>query len=398
MRHKFPLSWSTHSFKEVAEVITGTTPLTSHPEYYGGSIPFIGPAELGGMEPITQSPKTLSGDGVKQARLLPAEAVLVCCIGATIGKVGFSGTELATNQQINALVCDKDIVFPRYVFHYCRTLESLIRHQGASTTLPLLPKGRFQEIEIPVPTLEEQRQIAEVLDRAEELRSKRREAIAQLDTLTQAIFLEMFGDQVVNPKGWDITKVGEVADVQGGLQVSSARKKCPREVPYLRVANVYRGYLDLSEIKVIRATDTEISRTLLKKNDLLIVEGHGNPKEIGRVALWDGSITDCIHQNHIIRARFDTNKIVPLYACHYLNSPEGRQHLLKSGKTTSGLNTISVSEVRSSPVSLPPLQLQGEFACRAEAVEKLKTAHRASLSELDALFASLQHRAFRGEL
>ncbi|MBE9237529.1 restriction endonuclease subunit S [Anabaena aphanizomenioides LEGE 00250] len=228
---------------------------------------------------------------------------------------------------------------------------------------------------------------------------KRKEAIALLDTLTQSIFLEMFGDPVKNFKGWNITKVGEVADVQGGLQVSSAaRKKYPREIPYLRVANVYRGYLDLSEIKMMRATDTEIHRTLLKKNDLLIVEGHGNPNEIGRVALWNGSINDCIHQNHIIRARFEIHKIIPLYACHYLNSPGGRQHLLKSGKTTSGLNTISVSEVRATPVLLPPLSLQKEFTQRVEAVEELKKSHRASLSELDALFASLQYRAFKGEL
>jgi type I restriction enzyme S subunit len=267
------------------------------------------------------------------------------------------------------------------------------------TTRGKLTKSGASEIIIPLPPLEEQKRIAEILDQAEELRRKRREAIAQLDTLTQSIFIEMFGDPVANVKKWNITKVGEVADVQGGLQVSSAaRKKYPREVPYLRVANVYRGYLDLSEIKMLRATDTEIHRTLLKKNDLLIVEGHGNPNEIGRVALWDGSINDCIHQNHIIRARFEINKIIPLYACHYLNSPGGRQHLLKSGKTTSGLNTISVSEVRASPVLLPPLSLQKEFAHRVEAVEELKKSHRASLSELDALFASLQHRAFRGEL
>ena len=114
--------------------------------------------------------------------------------------------------------------------------------------------------------------------------------------------------------------------------------------------------------------------------------------------LGDYQIFNCIHQNHIIRARFNQSKIVPLYACYYLNSAGGRQHLLKSGKTTSGLNTISVSEVRSSPVSMPPINLQKEFAQRVEAVEKLKATHRASLSELQALFASLQHRAFRGEL
>lgn len=193
-------------------------------------------------------------------------------------------------------------------------------------------------------------------------------------------------------------RVGDVADVQGGIQVSSARKAYPREVPYLRVANVYRGFLDLREIKKLRATDAEIARTTLAKHDLLIVEGHGNADEIGRGALWDGSIDVCIHQNHIIRVRFESKRVVPLYACEYLNSPGGRRHLLRAGKTTTGLNTISVSEVRTAPIALPPLSLQRDFARRIAAVEKLKAAHRFSLAQLDALFASLQHRAFRGEL
>jgi type I restriction enzyme, S subunit len=258
--------------------------------------------------------------------------------------------------------------------------------------------SHLKATKITLPPLPEQRRIAEVLDRAEALRAKRRAALAQLDTLTQSIFLDLFGDPVTNPKGWPISTIGEVAEVQGGLQVTSVRKSCPREVPYLRVANVYRGYLDLSEIKTIRATDAEIARTTLEKNDLLVVEGHGNPAEIGRGALWDGSIAGCVHQNHIIRARFRAGKIVPLYVCEYFNSPGGRRHLLRAGKTTSGLNTISVSDVRGTPVALPPLGLQSQFASNFAAVDKLKSAHRASLAKLDALFASLQHRAFRGAL
>jgi len=161
---------------------------------------------------------------------------------------------------------------------------------------------------------------------------------------------------------------------------------------------VFRGFLDLSEVKTIRATDTEIARTTLAKDDLLVVEGHGNPSEIGRVALWDGSIVGCVHQNHIIRVRVETGKVIPVFACEYLNSPGGRRHLLRAGKTTSGLNTISVSEVRATPLTLPPVERQRDFARRVDAVEKLRAAHRASLTQLDALFASLQHRAFRGEL
>jgi type I restriction enzyme, S subunit len=90
--------------------------------------------------------------------------------------------------------------------------------------------------------------------------------------------------------------------------------------------------------------------------------------------------------------------LVPLYACAYLNSPGGRRHLLKASKTTTGLHTISVSEVKSAPIAVPPRPIQEDFALRIATVEKLKAALRASLASLNALFASLQHRAFRGEL
>ena len=288
----------------------------------------------------------------------------------------------------------------KYLTHWLNSpagCRRMLRNMSGSAIRRLVLR-EIRHARIPVLPLPEQRRIAEVLDQAEALRAKRRAALAQLDALTQSIFFDLFGDPATNPKGWLLAHVGDVADVQGGLQVSSARKNHPCEVPYLRVANVFRGFLDLSEIKTLRATEAEISRTKLEKDDLLIVEGHGNPAEIGRGALWDGSVVGCIHQNHIIRVRFKRAQVLPLFACSYLNSPGGRRHLLRAGKTPSGLNTISVSEVRSAPVVLPPLSLQREFASRIAAVEKLKVAYRASLVTLDHLFAVLGHRAFRGEL
>jgi type I restriction enzyme, S subunit len=265
-------------------------------------------------------------------------------------------------------------------------------------TRPKVTLRDFKEMRLPLPPLSEQRRIAEVLYRVEALQAKRRDALARLTALMDAIFLEMFGDSTKNPMGWKVLPVGEVSEVQGGLQISSMRARHPNSVPYLRVANVGRGTLDLREIKRLRATDAEIARTALKRDDLLIVEGHGNPEEIGRCALWDGSISRCVHQNHLIRVRFNKDYVVPLYACVYLNSVGGRSHLLRAGKTTSGLNTISVSDVRSAPLGVPPLPLQREFAQRIKSVARLRASQRASLAELDALFASLQHRAFRGEL
>ncbi len=111
----------------------------------------------------------------------------------------------------------------------------------------------------------------------------------------------MFGDPVTNPKGWEEDFVQNLGSLQGGIQVSAKRNSFPLKVPYLRVANVYRNQLELNEIKTIGLTENEFNRTLLVKDDILIVEGHGNKREIGRSAIWDGSIKGCVHQNHLIR-------------------------------------------------------------------------------------------------
>ena len=256
----------------------------------------------------------------------------------------------------------------------------------------------MQNSKSPLPPLAEQKRIAGILDAADALRAKRREALAKLDTLLQSTFLDMFGDPVTNPMRWEVTTVNRIGSIQGGLQVTSKRRSLPIERPYLRVANVFRGFLELDELKTIRLTEAEELRTSLEYEDILIVEGHGNKEEIGRCARWDESIVQCVHQNHLIRLRCDRSKASPLYVENYINSPGGRRSLTGTSRTTSGLNTISVSKVRGSEIQLPPLDLQNRFAAIVESVEHQKTSQRAHLAELDTLFASLQSRAFRGNL
>lgn len=377
---------------------SGGTPSRNVPRYFTGDIPWITGADIVG--PMVESARSFITEGAirdSAASRVPAGTVLLVT-RTSIGKVAVAGRSLAFSQDITALTPDPQQLDSGYLVQFLRTRAAHFERLARGATIKGITRDVVAELPIPLPPLAEQQRIAGVLNLADALPAKRRAALAELDALTQAIFLDMFGDPATNPKGWRVSLIGEAADVQGGLQVSGARTSYPREVPYLRVANVYRGYLDLSEVKTLRATDSEIARTALLKGDLLVVEGHGNPDEIGRVALWDGSVVGCVHQNHIIRVRVDGQKLVPIYACEYLNSPGGRRHLLRAGKTTSGLNTISVSEVRAAPIAVPPVSLQLDFARRVAAVERLKVAQRASLDETDALFAALQSRAFRGEL
>ena len=283
----------------------------------------------------------------------------------------------------------------RYLLHYLRT-PGMVAHatnNAVGINLPRLSPKILESFEIPLPSLEEQRRIAAVLDAAEALRAKRRHALEGLDSLTQAIFIEMFG-----AGGGTRKPLGQLSEVQSGLQVTSKRKEHPIEVPYLRVANVYRGSLDLSEIKTIRVFERELARTRLVKDDLLVVEGHGNKDEIGRVGLWDGSIDPCVHQNHLIRVRCDRDSLRPRFAEAFLNSWVGRRALLRAANTTSGLNTISTNDVRKVQIPLAALADQQRFVEAASRVDHQREVMRSSEAGLNTLFASLQQRAFRGEL
>lgn len=274
--------------------------------------------------------------------------------------------------------------------------QGAIAKDAKGATRQRVNLASFKSLVVPLPALDDQQRIAGILDQADALRGKRREVLAQLDRLTQSIFIDMFGE--ANARRWPVLQLGDVADVQGGLQLSGSRSSLPVKVPYLRVANIFRDRLDLSEIKFFQATRAEIERTKLCSDDVLIVEGHGNPKEIGRCALWDGSIDPCSHQNHLIRVRVDRTQADPVFVSRFLNSINGRRNLINASNTTTGLNTISVSKVRECPLPLPPLQLQRDFSARVAAVIAMQRLQADALRVQNELFACLQHRAFRGEL
>jgi type I restriction enzyme S subunit len=145
------------------------------------------------------------------------------------------------------------------------------------------------------------------------------------------------------------------------------------------------------------ATEDEIWRYRLEADDLLLTEG-GDPDKLGRGALWNGEISECIHQNHIFRVRLTSDQVHPLFLSWLVSSQRGKRYFLRSAKQTTGIASINMSQLRGFPLIIPPRTLQLRFADRIAAAERLRARQRASIAALDALFASLQHRAFRGEL
>jgi type I restriction enzyme, S subunit len=262
-----------------------------------------------------------------------------------------------------------------------------------------LNKDQLLSLNVPLPPLNEQRQIAASLDQADDLRRKRREALRRIEELYFATFVEMFGEPTANSKGWPLNvRLGDVAEIVSGI--TKGRKlngAHVRSVPYLAVANVQDRLLNLQTVKAIDATEVEITRYRLLKDDLVLTEG-GDPDKLGRGALWQNEIAECIHQNHIFRVRLAAQIANPVFVNFLVGGPRGKAYFLKSAKQTTGIASINMTQLREFPLLLPPIELQRSFAARVAEIDKLKALYRTHLARLDILFASLQHRAFRGEL
>lgn len=282
---------------------------------------------------------------------------------------------------------------PRWLYHWLKSdrgRAALTAMNSTTSGLRNLNRALYLSQRVPLLPIADQGRIAAVLDKADEIRRKRQESLRLLDELLRSAFLEMFGNPVKNEMGWRTEKLRHIASVHGGLQVTSRRIVNNREVPYLRVANVQRGWIDLGEVKGLRVTDDEAKRARLEPGDVLVVEGHGNREEIGRSAVWEGTIVECVHQNHLIRVRPNTASVDPHFLSAFVNSASGRRQMLALGKTTSGLNTISTENVRQLVVAVPPLQLQQKYARLRALVEVAKSRFTAAGDVSSKLVASLQ--------
>ena len=252
------------------------------------------------------------------------------------------------------------------------------------------------KIKIPVPPLAEQERIVKLLDEGDELRRLRAQADRRTADLIPSLFHEMFGENAKKPHVR--VKLEQIAKVVSG--VAKGRKfngRLPVEVPYLRVANVQAGHLDLSEIKTIQALPEEVEELALRKGDVLLTEG-GDFDKLGRGAMLEEELPNCIHQNHVFRVRVEQSKLDPVYFAKFLLTGEARGYFLGCAKRTTNLASINMTQLRALPVLLPPLPQQKEFAARVSDIRAMQAEQAASCRRLDDLFHSMLHRTFQGEL
>ena len=287
-----------------------------------------------------------------------------------------------------------------YLVHFLRTKQPHLERLARGATIKGVTRETVANLEIPLPSLPEQLRIAEILDKADALRAKRRAALAQLDTLTQSIFLDMFGDPAVN--GWCMTTIdGVAAETDGAIRTGPFGSQLLHSefteegIAVLGIDNAVENEFRWGRRRFINEGKyRQLSRYTVHAGDVLItIMG-----TCGRCAIVPDDIPRAVNTKHLCCITLDHTKCLPVFLhAYFLQHPIARRYLARKAKGAimAGLN---MGIIRDMPIPRAPIDLQEEFAEIVNAVGSLKRVQRQAETEVKALLASLQHRAFRGEL
>ena len=391
-----PLGWSWRLLSDVARLESGHTPSRRVPEYWdNGTIPWLSLKDMRGLAgryiTDTVDKTTQAGIDNSSARILPAGTVAFCRT-ASVGDVVVLGRAMATSQDFANWVCGPALV-PEYLYEALRASESEFDREKQGSTHKTIYMPVLERFRILLPPVDEQQRIADILDKADAIRRKRKEAIALTDDLLRSTFLEMFGDPVNNPKGWDVEPLGQLADIASGVTKGKIYgDQALVTVPYMRVANVQDGHIALDDVKTIAVSKTEAQRYQLAKGDVLLTEG-GDPDKLGRGAVWHGEIESCIHQNHIFRVR-PGHRVRPEYLSSIIASDRGKRYFMRAAKQTTGIASINMTQLKSFPCLCPPIELQDSYARFVARVVATQSVVRHRAESIADLFSALMASAF----
>ena len=384
------MSWPVATIGEVCAVVSGATPRTANSSYWDeGDIPWVTPKDLSELNQkyLSDTSRKITKAGLRScsAKMLPPQSVLLSS-RAPIGLVALNTMPVCTNQGFKSLVPQDGRVSPDYLYWWLISHRRAIEQRGRGATFKEVSKKIVTEIAIPLPPLAEQKRIAAILDAADALRAKRRETLAQLDTLLQSTFLDMFGDPVTNPMGWDIKPLDEIGKVQtGATPPSKLNGMFGGRIPFVTPNDLKDTWVDAS--RTVTPEGAAKSRTVCAGSTLVSCIG-----AIGKM----GKARNLSAFNQQINA-VSWKKCVAdsAFGLEVMRFFKGR---LAHSATATTVPILKKSRFEKLLLPLPPLPLQHRFATIATSIEAQKSRHRAHLAELDTLFASLQSRAFTGDL
>jgi len=264
------------------------------------------------------------------------------------------------------------------------------------TNYPAVNERDIRRLTIPVPAEDEQVAIACVLNAADAAIGRALETLSKAHLLDHSLLHELLDRSKKGPVHWIMKRVDEVADVGSGItlgkDVTGFRHV---ELPYLRVANVQDGHLDLKTIKTVKVRCEEVERYRLEPGDVLMTEG-GDLDKLGRGTLWEGQIPDCLHQNHIFRIRADRAERDPRYFAFVVESDIAKRYFNRVAKRTTNLASTNKTQVRAFQFPLPSLDEQAEIADTMTASKATLASFKRKAEALQQLKKSLMQDLLTG--
>ena len=272
---------------------------------------------------------------------------------------------------------------------------SYLSSRVTGANYPAVSDSVVKSTAIPLPPLPIQKQIAAILEKADAAREKRRQANQLTEQFLQSAFLEIFGDPVTNPKGWETGTLGEAIQYsEYGTSEKSNDEK--RGCPIIGMGNVtYEGQLDLTGLKYVQLPNEEFKKLRLQRGDI-IFNRTNSTELVGKTAYWNVEM-DAVIASYLVKLRL-TSAFNPTWFSALLNTGHYKKLFMQRCRKAVGQSNISPTLLKEFPMYKPPLVKQQNFAALVEKVESLRAKQRESERELEELFKSLMQRAFRGDL
>ncbi len=390
------MNWPVVKLGDIFNITSGGTPSRRKPEYYdNGNIPWIKTGDLH-HKFIHAASEFITDEGLNgsSARVYPKGTVLLAMYGATIGACSILSIEACTNQACAAFTPVEN-VDSTFLYYLLKSHKENFVKAGSGGAQPNISATFLKNYEVSLPPLADQKRIAAILDKADTIRRKRQQAIDLADEFLRAVFLDMFGDPVTNPKNFPVGTIRDLVEA-ANYGSSSKASEVDGEYPILRMGNItYSGTIDMTDLKYIDLSEKDKPKYLVTKGDLLF--NRTNSKElVGKTAVYDGDNPVAI-AGYLIRVRTNGTGNTH-YISGYLNSTHGKVTLQNICKSIVGMANINAQEMQDIPILIPPVELQNKYRDIVFSVKEKLTKHKKALTFTSDLFGSLNQKAFSGNL
>lgn len=387
-------NWEIRRLGDICEVIAGQSPPSDTYRYVPEGLPFYqGKADFGKIFPV---PRVWC---VKPHKVAQAGDVLIS-VRAPVGPTNIAGTDCCIGRGL-AAIRGKSAIDQGFLLHTLRFLENDIARLGSGSTFKAITTKDLSNLSISVPSLIEQRRIAAILDKADSLREKRRQAIAKLNELLQSVFIEMFGDPKTNPKGWPVGSIEmlikEKSDLRCGPFGTQLKvgELVGSGIPLFGIENVLNNQFVSTTAKFLtKRKASELSAFSIQPGDVLVTR----MGTIGRACVVPRDIKEGRISYHLFRVRPDPAKCLPEFLASTIcrsGTFQAQLRTLSHGAIMAGLSTGDLKAVK---FLTPPISLQEKYVTLVSTIERVIDKEKESLEKLEALFSSIQQRAFSGEL